>query len=249
MRGRAFAVLFGAVWLLAPVASAQDAPAMVSVLTVHVELGSQESYEAGLGEIWKAFKAKGVGAQIFVSTSLEEPGAYAFAVPVASWAEFGTLNEKIGAAYASIPAAMQKVSATIRSWDQEMWIARPDLSYRPAKPRLQDSEMGFTRIALLYAHPDQEAALEQALGTALALRKKHSLGTGTEVYQLAMGSDGPAFAILLNGKDQADFYTQNAKETATMGAEWQDYLQKTGPTLRRVEFTSSLARPDLLFTP
>jgi hypothetical protein len=69
------------------------------------------------------------------------------------------------------------------------------------------------------------------------------------VYQLAMGSDGPAYAIILGAKDAADFYTQNAKETAAMGADWQAYLDKAGPYLRRVEYVMSQARPDLLFTP
>jgi hypothetical protein len=234
---------------LAPVASAQDAPAMVSVLSVHVQLGSQQTYEQGLAEIWKAFKAKGVGSQIFVSTSLEEPGTYVFAIPVASWAAFGEVSDKIQAAYASIPAAMEKVTGTLRSWDQEMWIARPDLSYTPAKPRLKDSDVGFTRIAFLYAQPSKGAALEEDLKAAVAMRKKYDLGTGTAVYELAMGSDGPAFAIVLDGKDEADFSVQNGKDVAAMGADWQAYLQKVSPNLRRVEFASSLARPDLLFTP
>jgi hypothetical protein len=249
MRGKVLIAVLCAVSVLAPVASAQDAPSFVSVLSVHAKLGSQATYEAGLAELWKAFKTAGVSAPIFASTSVEEPGTYIFVLPVASWAEFGAQSEKVQRAYASIPAAMQKVDATVASWDQEMWVARPDLSYRPAKPRLPDSEMGFSRIAFLYAQPSQGAALEDALKKATAMRKKHDLGTFTEVYQLAMGSDGPAFAIVLGGKDQVDFYTQNAKEVATMGAEFQAYLQSTGALLRRVEFASSLLRPDLSFTP
>jgi hypothetical protein len=235
--------------LLAPVAIAQEAPPMVSVLTVRVQVGSQDDYETGLAEIWKAFKAKGFGAQIFVSTGVEEPGSYSFASPVASWAEFGERNAKIQAAYASIPEAMQKIDATVRSWTNEMWVARPDLSYRPAKPRLQDSEMGFSRIALLYAYPRHAAALDEAIKGSIALRTKHGTPTGTEVYELAMGSDGPAFAVILGGKDAVDFYTQDAKDVAAMGADWEAYLRKIGPYVRRVELLTSNARTDLFFTP
>jgi hypothetical protein len=235
--------------LVTPLAVAQEAPSMVTVLTVRTEIGSGPAYEAQLKEIWKAFKAGGMGAQVFVSTGMEQPGSYTFVVPVASWAEFGEVNAKIQAAYASIPSVMQKVSATIDSWTQEMWLARPDLSYRPAKPRLGDSEMGFTRIALLYARPEHEPALVEALKGSIALRAKHGLPTGTEVYQLAMGSDGPAYAVVLGGKDVSDYYTQDAKNIATMGADWQAYLQQVGPYLRRVEYLSSNARPDQLFTP
>jgi hypothetical protein len=247
MRGKLLLVLWSVVCLLAPVASAQDAPPFVSVLTVRTQIGSQQSYEAGLAEIFKAFKAKGLKVPVSTSTSMEEPGAYVFAVPVASWAEFGAENAKILAAYESIPAVMAKVDATVTSWSQEMWVARPDLSYRPAKPRLQDSEMGFSRIILVY--PQAGASYDEALEEVKALREKHGLGTGAEVYELAMGADGPAYAVILGGKDAADFYTQSAKEVAAMGADWQAYLQKNGPKLRRVEYRSGVARPDLGYTP
>jgi hypothetical protein len=241
--------LFGAALLMAPMVSAQNVAPMFSVLTVHTQLGSQQTYESGLAEIWKAFKTARVGAPVFARTSVEEPGTYVFAVPVASWAEFGEVNGRVEAAYASIPAAMQKIQATITSTRQEMWITREDLWYRPAKPRLQDGEVGFTRVTFVYPHPGREAAFEEVLKEAIALRKKHGLGTGTEVYQLAMGGEGPAYAIILGGKDQADFYAQDAKEMAAMGAEWQAYLQKASPYVRRVEVESNVERRDLYFAP
>jgi hypothetical protein len=247
MRGKLLLVLLTLVCLLAPVASAQDAPSFVWVLTVRTQIGSQQTYEAGVAELLKAFRAKGLKAPIFASTSMEEPGTYSFVMPIASWAEFGTENDKILAAYESVPAVFAKTSATVTSFTQEMWVARPDLWYRPAKPRLQDSEMAFSRIALVY--PEADSAYDEALKENKALREKHGLGTGTEVYELAMGADGPAYAIILGGKDASDFYAQNAKETAAMGADWQAYLQKNGPKLRRVEYQSSVARPDLGYTP
>ena len=197
MTGKTLGVLFGAASLLAPVASAQDAPAMVSVLTVHVELGSQESYEAGLAEIWKAFKAKGVGAQIFVSTSLEEPGAYAFAVPVASWAEFGTLNEKIGAAYASIPAAMQKVSATI----SVLGSGDVGRSSGPVVPAGEASAAG-RGDGLLARRPALRASGSRG-GSGAGSRNsprfwaRAPAGHRHRGLPARGGSDGPAFAILL----------------------------------------------------
>jgi hypothetical protein len=241
--------LFGVALVMAPMVSAQDVAPMFSVLTVHTQLGSQAAYEAGLAEIWKAFKTAGLGAPIFVRTSVENPGTYTFAVPVASWAEFGEVSAKAQAGYASIPAAMQKIDATQTSTRQEMWITREDLWYRPAKPRLQDGEVGFTRVAFVYPHPAKALAFEAALKEFVATRKKHGLASGTEVYELAMGSEGPAYGIIVGGKDQADFIAQNAKELAAMGADWQAYLDKVGPYVRRVEFESYLERSDLYFTP
>ena len=34
-----------------------------------------------------------------------------------------------------------------------------------------------------------------------------------------MGAEGPAFAVIVGGKDAADFYAQTAKDTAAMGAD------------------------------
>ena len=53
----------------------------------------------------------------------------------------------------------------------------------------------------------------------------------------------------MSGKDEADFYAQNAKDNAKMGAEWQASLDKSGPMLRRVEFQTLLERPDLNYMP
>jgi hypothetical protein len=249
MKSLVSAGLFGAALVVAPMTSAQDAPPMYTVLTIYTQPGSQQTYESGLAEIWKAFKTAGVRAPIYARTSAEEPGAYVFALPVASWAEFGEVNAKIEAAYASIPAVMEKIQTTITSTRQEMWITREDLWYRPAKPRLQDATFGFMRDTRVYPQPGHEAALEEALKEGVALRKKHGLGSGTEVYQLAMGSEGPAYGILVAAKDQADFYAQNAKDLAAMGAEWEAYIEKVGQHLRRVEVRSNVERPDLYYTP
>jgi hypothetical protein len=249
MKRLASVVLFGAALLFASIASAQDAPPMYSVFTVYIQPGGQQTYESGAAEILKAMKAAGVRNPMYARTSVEEPGAYAFAVPVASWAEFGEVNAKIEAAYALVPAAMEKILPTITSLRQEMWITREDLWYRPAKPRLQDSEVGFTRITRVYPKVGHEAALDEALKEAAALRKKHGFGSGTEVYQLAMGGEVPVYAILVSGKDAADFYAENAKELAAMGAEWQAYLQKASPHVRRAEIETAVERRDLSYTP
>ena len=69
------------------------------------------------------------------------------------------------------------------------------------------------------------------------------------VVQLLIGHDGPVYGILMSGKDEADFYAQNAKDVAKMGVEWQASLDKTGPMLRRVEFQTFVERPDLNYMP
>ncbi len=243
------------VWLtlaalaMTPMALAQEPPAAVSVLTVHTKLGQQPQYETSLKDIWAAFKKAGLTKPIFVGSGVSEPGVYTFAVPLANLSDMDSVNATIGQAYASIPSVMQKINTSVNSWDQEVWLARADLSYTPATPRVPDPEQGFTRIVFLYPYPDQVQAFEGVMKEANALRKKYNLGDATAAYSLSIGSDGPAFAVLIGAKDEADFFVENAKALAKMAADWQPLMQKSGPMLRKIAYASEAARNDLGYTP
>ena len=115
-------------------------------------------------------------------------------------------------------------------------------------PRLAIQEQGFTRLALLYPHPAHAQAFEAVLEERAALRKKHG-ADGVDVVQLVIGRDGPAYAVLIGAKDEVDYLTQAAKEQQKMGAEWKASIDKSGPMLRRVEFVTGLARPELYYQP
>lgn len=234
--------------LLGPAAIAQETQ-LVSVLTVHVQPGHQQAYEAGLKDLWKAFKKAGADRPIFVSSGLNDLGTYNFAVLFSSWGDFDAWNEKIQSAYAAAPDVMQSLQQTSSHFDFQMWTALPDQSYTPATPRLQDSEIGYTRVAFLYPHPAKAQAVQEAMKEAVAMRKKHGLPDATRAYALAMGADGPAIAVLIDAKDEADFAMQNAKAQEKLGAEWDAYVAKVGPMLRNVEFRASAPRPDLAYQP
>jgi hypothetical protein len=231
-----------------PAAFGQDA-GMASVLSVHVQPGHQQHYESVLPKLWEAFKKAGVTTPITVSASVEDVGTYTFIAPVASFTELGTLRAAVNKAAASVPEVMSELGAMSLGQDQSIWAPRPDLAYTPATPRLQESEQGFARVAFVYPRADQVQALEAALREAAAMRKKHGLTDGTFVAQLVIGEDAPAYVVVISAKDDADFYAQNAKALQKMGPDWQAYLNKVGPLLRRVELTSSTARPALNYQP
>ena len=144
---------------------------------------------------------------------------------------------------------MDSLQKTISHNDWEMWAARPDLSYVPAKPRLSPEEQMFTRIVFLRPHPQHALAFEEVMKEAAALRKKHGIGDASMAWQLAAGADGPAYALLISGKNEADFYAHSEATLEKMGADWQALSAKGGPMLRELSYSSTVLRPDLAYSP
>ena len=234
--------------LAAAGAVAQETP-MVRVITTHIQLGHQKHLESVLPKFWEAFKKAGATMPVFISAGVSDPGAYTWVIPMTSFADIGAQEQAFGKAFASIPEIAGEMFAMTTSVDDEIWASRSDLGYVPDSPRLQMTEQGFGRVALIYVQPAQTMAYEAILKERVAMRKKHGITDGYDVAQLIIGADGPAYAIISGAKDEVDFYAQNAKNTAKMGADWQASLEKSGPMVRRVEYVTSLARPALGYQP
>jgi hypothetical protein len=243
----AVSVLCVALLAVAPVV-AQETP-MVRVITTHIQLGHQQHLESLVPKLWEGFKKAGATMPVFVSAGVSDPGAYTFVVPMTSFADLVAQEQAFGKAFASDPKLTAEMFGITTSVDDEIWGSRSELGYVPEKPRLQMTEQGFGRIALIYVHPAQTEAFEATLKERSALRKKHGITDAVDVAQLIIGADGPAYALIMGAKDEVDFYTQNAKNVAKMGAEWQAVLDKSGPMVRRVEFVTSVARRALDYQP
>jgi len=230
-------------------ATAQDQPGMVRVITVHVKLGHQQHFESTMPKIWEALRKAGGKSPYFVSAGVSDPGAYVLVVPMNSFADLEAQEKTLNQAFGSVPDVTAESFGATTSVDDEIWLDRPDLAYQPAQQRVPVTEQTFMHIALLYADPGQIPALEATLKERNELRKKNGITDAVGVAQLLIGADGPAYAIMTGAKDQADFYTQNAKNIAKIGKDWQASLDKSGPMLRRVEFVTSVAKPALDYKP
>jgi hypothetical protein len=238
--------------LAAPAAAQQDAqmPAMVRVLAFQTELGNPMAYETGIKDLYKGFEQAGVDFPIFGAVSMTNPGEYTFVMPMQSFADLDHQNQLIGKAMMGpSAAAMTQLNGMTVSSTEEIWMARPDLGYAPSNPRLSMEEGMLTHLALLRPTPEHAMALGDVIKKAAAAYKKHGIQDGFEVFELALGADGPAYAILTRAKDMADYYAQNAKNQQKMGADWQAILAQTGPMVRSVSFAADMSRPDLSFQP
>ena len=249
MHRRKIAALALSVVALASTPAVAQEGGYVRVVTNRVQLGHQQHFESLLPKVWDVFKKAGVKSPSFVSRGVSDPSAFTFVMPLGSLADLSAMEEQLGKAFSAVPELTGELFGITTSFDDEIWAARPDLGYTPATQRVPMMELEFLRIALLYAMPGQIQGLEAELKARSEIRKKHDIPTAVTVVQLLIGRDGPVYGLLMSGKDEADFYAQNAKDVAKMGAEWQASLDKTGPMLRRVEFQTMSERPDLNYMP
>lgn len=231
-----------------PVAFAQEA-GMVRVIAAHVQFGHQQHYESVIPRMWEAFEEAGVTGPIFVSSGVSEPDVYTFVVPVASFAQLDANQAATSKAFASAGDVVAEIQGMTTGVDQSIWAMRPDLGYAPETPRVAETEAGFTHATFLYPHPGKALAFEGIIKEASELRKKHGITDAVAVGQLVIGDGGPAYAVIIDAKDQADYYAHAAKVAEKMGEDWQALIAKAGPMLKGLENQSWTPRPDLAYQP
>lgn len=236
--------------LATPCAWGQDAPpSLVEIMVVEVPLGQVPQYEAAVKEVLAALGEAEFDRAAFASVSTSRPGEFTFGFPLTGYGDLptlGSVQQALGAEGASL---MAEITAASRSVDTSVWASRPDLSYQPSSPRVSPEEAGFTRIAFLRPHRGRELDFEAVVKEAGAVYGKHGVQDGLDVWQLTVGADGPAFAILTNARSEADYHAQAAKNQEKMADDWQAIVAKAGPMLRSIEFEGSVNRPDLSYQP
>ena len=233
---------------LAPALSAQDSQ-MFQVLASHVDVGQAQHYEAAIPGMWAAAKKAGFTTPITVSQSMSEPGTYIFVAPVASWADLGEIHSKWNQAVASSTSAFTAITAASNSNDTAIYRTRPDLSYQPESPRLSPDERTFGRVIWLYPYPEHTLALETMLKGANALNAQHGNPNPVGVFEMIAGADGPVYGIQVRGKSQADFYAESERIEGKRDDEWASLMRKMTPLVRKIEYGSSVRRPDLSYQP
>lgn len=232
----------------APAAFCQDAE-MFQVYTMHVQWGEQQHYASVLPGLWDAFERAGIAFPVFVSSGVSDPATFNLVSPFAAFSELDGRQAAVEKAVAAATGVVAELQGLTTSVDRSLWIMRPDLSYSPQTPRLKPAEATFTRGVFLYPHPDKAEAVAALIKEGSDMRKKHGLGDGTNVAQLVIGDGGPAFVVMVDARNEADLYAQAAKASEKMGEEWQAFLTKLGPMLRKLEFQSWTNRLDLSYQP
>jgi hypothetical protein len=134
---------------------------------------------------------------------------------------------------------------------ENVWLSmsRPDLSYVPENPRIQQGEAQYVRYTFLHIEPGTEDRIDAALKKFAALYRKHKISTGFIVGAAITGTNLPFYVVGVAGKSAADLFTENEKNIAAMGAEWQALFAEIGSMLRTTKILEIQPRPDLSYMP
>lgn len=240
-------VLFSLLLLaLAPLALAQGDPPMVRVVTVHTDLAHSQDFEEGMKKLAKIAAKQENRDLAFVGSLVTQPGSYDLVFPLTSLEDIAKQEERGTKLFAEMGEAAGKMLAAAKSFDSSVYRWRSDLSFSPATPRVADSDTGYTRIVTLYPHPAKAAAVEALIKKGSEIRKKHGINDAIGAYQMILGADGPAYVLLIGAKNEADFYANQAKTMEKMSEDWGQLMAESGPLLRKVSYSSSVPRPDLM---
>ena len=235
--------------LTAPVAFAQEeAPRFLNVFTAHTMLGHQPEYEAAVKDLWAAMKTAGGDFPVLASQSASSPGDYTFVTFLSSLADMDTQRETFNKVFAENAAALAGLAQHSNGNESGIIALRPDLAYQPENPRVPESERSFARVTLLYARPEHALALEGVIREFGELSARKGIRDPYGVFQNLTG-EGPVYGIRTQARSEADFHAQAEKNNMTLGEEGNALRAKAGPMLKKIEMSSSVARPDLSYQP
>jgi hypothetical protein len=161
-------------------------------------------------------------------------------------AEFGALGAAAGARMADVMGRSGAATESMADWIVE---EHPELSYRPASPRLEPGTARYSSVAFYYLQPGREMEARALAGEFVALWKAKGLRNGWRYYEAVTGGEMPLVLIQSEAKDAADWAAADAADNAAVGAEGQALFQKALSITRRFEVRSGIRRPDLSLAP
>lgn len=118
-------------------------------------------------------------------------------------------------------------------------------SYRPAKPRRAESDLGFFRIDLYFLKPGTEAEAMAVAKEFRELSKKRNVEMAYDLYWSVVGTELPLLAVRAGGTDQTDWLAANAAFLSAVGEEGRALFARAFALSRKIEHHDTWARPDL----
>ena len=246
---RTMILAVAAALILTPLALAQDeAPPMMAVTVVDVQLGHVPRFEAARKELWKGHEKVGVDWPVNVSQSMHDPGSYGIVTMIDSLGQMDERRPKMEAGWQAASGAMGTLMEAATTWESWVMRSHPELSYTPEDPRLSEDEAPYWHMTTLHVDPAQMDAFEAVVKEWGAMAAKHGMRDGYSVWTSVMG-DGPAYSVLMWAKDPADYWTQTMANEKKFGEDRLALMAKMGPMIRDIEYAYGMSRPDLSYQP
>ena len=118
------------------------------------------------------------------------------------FAEMEMMSEKAGSEWASVG---EREHDSLESWSLGVYMSRPDLSYAPENPRIQESEGTFIRWDVYRLKFDDEEKVFDVLRRNAALCRSKGIRDGYTVILAFMENVMPVLLIARHARSEADF--------------------------------------------
>jgi hypothetical protein len=235
---------------------AQAAPPKPELYLIHEEIAKPSmmmQYESVTREFLNAFTEKKAdpkvwGMRLYMTNDLH----YIYVNPISNWATL----DGMPANWMSISQAigkdrwqslMTRGNSAMVSYDETVSARRPDLSYVPANPRLKPEEQKFVHLMFYYIDAAKTDEAEQVAKDYAALAKAKNIPNPFTVYEAKSGTDLPLYVVAIPAKSAADFYANDEKDNAAMGADARALDARAMAAARKLQFRDATFRPDLSY--
>lgn len=174
---------------------------------------------------------------------------FLYAIPISSFAEVDKMYETSQAMAMSLGPEkflkmMEESGKTVDHMDSFVVMRRDDLSYHP-ETMIPMAEAGVLEYSFYYLKGGTEFAAEALAKEYIAMMKKKGVEGSFTFYQLLMGQDMPAFAIIVPARSPEHLAELNAAFRSKMGAEGEALDQKSMKLIRKFDRKIGWVRPDL----
>jgi hypothetical protein len=223
---------------------------------VHEEVAKPSAmaqYEASAKDLVAGLSEKNFSSPSVTWTAFTTPDFhYIYLAPIANFAAYDAVQGEWGRARDTVGASrwddvMHRGREATVSYNEQIVLWRPDLSYMPATPRVAQSDRRYYRWDFYYLIPGHEKESEQIARDYAALLRQKSLPDSYNIYTAVLGTDLPLLVAAIPAKSQSDSLAADERINAALGADVRPLQQRAMAITRRFERREGMLRPDLSY--
>ncbi|HEX9163438.1 MAG TPA: hypothetical protein VF980_17155 [Thermoanaerobaculia bacterium] len=249
----------GCLLLISLSAAGQGTPATPprpGYVLIHEEIAKPSmlvQYEATTRDINKALTdthadPKNFAMNLYVTSDMH----YLYVWPIANWAAIDAMQQNFVSLGQTIGQdrwrdLMNRGNSAMYSYNEFVAQLRPDLSYVPATPRLKPEERRFVHWIFYYVDAAHMQEAEQVAKDYAALFRAKNIADPFTTYQVVSGNDLPILVAAVPAKSAADYYANDEKVNAALGADVQPLAARALAITRKYEVRDGIYRPDLSY--
>lgn len=244
-------------FLASSVCAQMATPPRPELYLIHEEIAKPSmvmQYESVTRELLNTLAEKNADPKImsmnlFTTTDLH----YVYVVPISSFAGIDAINQQFmnvaqAAGKDRWADLMNRGNATMSSYNEFVVMKRPDLSYVPATPRVKQSDVRFAHWAFYYLDASKPMdGVEQIAKDYVALFRSKNVPDPFTVYVASSGNDLPLLVVSVPAKSAADYYTEDERVAAMLGADVRPLQARALANTRRYEVKDATLRPELSY--